>query len=96
MSGLFNLGRTVITPGALDKTTPEEQQAAITRHVTGAWAPRFPGDEGLCSEDVASNLRAVAEKSMILSTHRSASGAKFYVITDPGHTVTTILLPSEY
>jgi len=33
---------------------------------------------------------------MVLSAYESATGMKFWVITDPGHEVTTILLPEDY
>ena len=85
----FNLGRIVITADADAVITSEEVKTALRRHWQSDW-----GD--VCAEDRKVNNRAVLEQGMILSVYHSAKGVKFWVITDPGHEVTTVLLPDDY
>lgn len=47
-------------------------------------------------EDKAKNDGMVIEKGMILSAYTLKTGTKIWIITDPGHEVTTFLLPGEY
>jgi hypothetical protein len=63
--------------------------AALARHSRGDL-----GD--ICEEERQVNERGVVEQGMILSAYHSARGVKFWVITDPGHEVTTVLLPEDY
>ena len=86
---LFNLGQLVITANAQGVLAPEEVSSALARHSRGDW-----GD--VCAEDRQTNDRGVVEQGMILSAYQSAKGIKFWVITDPGHDVTTFLLPEDY
>ncbi len=74
---LFELGRTVITPAALDELPPDDVQSALHRHVTGDW-----GD--LDDEDRDANTAAVADGSRIFSVYHSAGGTKFWIITEGG------------
>lgn len=85
----FNLGRMVITSNANAILAPEEVRLALWRHSRGDW-----GD--VCTEDAKMNEQRIPEKGMILSAYQSAKGEKFWVITDPGHEVTTVLLPEDY
>ena len=85
----FNLGQIVITSNAHAVLTSEDVSTALLRHSRCDW-----GD--LCAEDHEVNARGVREQGMILSAYQSASGVKFWVITDPGHEVTTVLLPEDY
>jgi hypothetical protein len=85
----FNLGRMVITLNANAILTSEEVRLALWRHSRGDW-----GD--VCAEDAKMNEERVHQKGMILSAYQSAKGEKFWVITDPGHEVTTVLLPEDY
>ena len=85
----FNLGRMVITSNAESVLTPEDVSTALTRHSQCDW-----GD--VCAEDRQANERGVIQQNMILSAYQSAKGVKFWVITDPGHEVTTVLLPEDY
>ena len=85
----FNLGRMVITSNANAILTPEEVRLALWRHSRGDW-----GD--LCAEDAKMNEERVHQKGMIMSAYQSAKGEKFWIITDPGHEVTTVLLPEDY
>lgn len=47
------------------------------------------------AHDAAMNNAAVKEKGRILSVYHTAWDEKIYVLTDPGHQRTTILLPEE-
>ena len=85
----FNLGQTVITATAKAVLSPEDVRIALLRHSRGDW-----GD--LCSDDRKVNERGVLDRGMILSSYQSADGVKFWVITDPGHDCTTVLLPEDY
>jgi hypothetical protein len=86
---LFDLGRTVSTPGALDALTLDEIATAFSRHANGDW-----GD--VCREDWEENELSLREGFRLLSVYHTARGAKFYVITEANRSATTVLLPSEY
>jgi hypothetical protein len=86
---LFDLGRTVSTPGALDALTLDKIATAFSRHVKGDW-----GD--VCREDWEENEFSLREGLRLLSVYHAASGEKFWVITEADRSVTTVLLPSEY
>ena len=85
----FNLGQTVITANAAAALTPEDVSTALLRHSGGDW-----GD--VCAEDKQINDRGVVNQGMILSSYQSVKGVKFWVITDPGHEISTVLLPDDY
>src|ERR1019366_1153920 len=85
----FPLGEVVATPGALGILAPAELQDALLRHVTGDW-----GD--VDQEDRQANEQALADGSRLLSAYKSSQGKPFWIITEAGRDVTTILLPSEY
>jgi hypothetical protein len=86
---LFDLGRTVSTPGALDALTLDEIATAFSRHANGDW-----GD--VCREDWEENELSLREGFRLLSVYHGASGTKFWVITEANRSATTVLLPSEY
>lgn len=87
----FELGRTVVTQGALEallraSTNPLEM---LGRHV--------PLDRGsLDAEDHALNQLALKTGGRIFSAFVYTAGIKFYVITEWDRSSTCILLPSEY
>ena len=85
----LNLGQVVMTANALDVLTLDDVNAALSRHRCGDW-----GD--VCLEDRQTNDRRCQELGMVLSAYDSAKGKRFWVITDPGHLVTTVLLPDDY
>jgi hypothetical protein len=88
---LFPLGCIVATPGALDALARANQspQEFLNRHVTGDW-----GELG--DEDKAENNYSLKHGFRILSSYRTAAGAKLWVITEADRSVTTLLLPEEY
>lgn len=93
--GLFPLGRTVATPGALEALERANVFPAtlLAFHHHGEWGQ-------LDEEDRKANDEAVVNGGRILSSY-TFSGERFWVITegadDEGRrAATTILLPSEY
>ena len=85
----LNLGRIVITSNADSSLTREDVIAALRRHAFGDWGT-------VCAEDWKTNDQRARDQGMVLSAYESANGTKFWVITDPGHEVTTLLLPEDY
>ena len=89
--GLFPLGQTVITPGAIEALEKSEQHPGdfLERHLSGDW-----GD--LCEEDKEANQEALDEALRLLSSYRTTEDEKLWIITEADRSVTTILLPEEY
>jgi len=85
----FRLGRIVSTPHALESLTPEDILMGIQRHQAGDW-----GD--LDKEDVMANDQALLDGTRIISAYTSASGTKFWLLTEADRSATTVLLPEDY
>lgn len=85
----FALGEVVATAQAMATLTGADMQLALHRHVTGDW-----GKVG--KEDREANEQALLNSTRLLSIYYSASGAKFWIITEADRSVTTVLLPSDY
>lgn len=85
----FRLGRLVATTNAVKTLTHDDTLNALNRHRTGDW-----GD--LDQEDKKANDRALIEGSRLLSAYHSASGVKFWIITEADRSATTVLLPEDY
>jgi hypothetical protein len=89
---LFDLGRVVATPGALEVLALASQSPSefLTRHSLGDW-----GD--LCASDKRENNHAVKVGNLrILSSYVTKGGEKIWCITEADRSATTVLLPSEY
>ena len=86
---LFRLGPIVATPNALSQLTQLEILRALQRHQTGDW-----GD--VDEEDRQANDRALHEGTRLFSVYHSATGIKFWVITEADRSATTFLLPEDY
>ena len=88
---LFELGRIVATPGALQALEAAEQQPAefLDRHVKGDW-----GDLG--TEDKQENEFSIQNGFRILSAYTTRAGDTIWIITEADRSATTILLPEEY
>ena len=67
--GLFDLGKVVATPGALDALERSSQSAGefLTKHVRGDW-----GD--LDADDAEANRTALLEGGRILSSYKTRLG----------------------
>ncbi len=87
----FQLGQTVITPGALNAllSCGESPSKFLAHHAKGDW-----GD--VCAEDKAFNDEALITGTRLISAYTTTSGTKIWVITEADRSVTTILLPEEY
>jgi len=85
----FPVGQTVATPGALASVPIEEMLQALSRHVCGDW-----GD--LEAHDKAANESALKNGGRLFSAYHTASGIKFWIITEADRSATTTLLPREY
>lgn len=93
---LFNLGRLLATPAALQAIEEASQSPAdfLDRHVLGDWGT-------VCEEDGELNDDAVKDGSRILSAYVTGNGERIWIITeakddDGRRAATTILLPEEY
>lgn len=88
---LFQLGRTLSTPGALRALARNgiAAQFVLYQHQQGKW-----GD--LCPEDKQANDEALHTGARILSAYELPDDTKVWVITEADRSATTILLPEEY
>jgi hypothetical protein len=85
----FSLGALVATSNAASTLLPEDIRSALRRHATGDW-----GD--LDTEDRLANEQALLQGERLFSAYNSATGVRFYVITEWDRSVTTVLLPEDY
>jgi hypothetical protein len=87
----FQLGRTLITPGAEDalQEAGDDGRGYLRRHAAGDW-----GIVG--AEDREENELSVREGFRILSAYLTGKGVKIWIITEADRSATTILLPEEY
>lgn len=85
----FGLGRCCITPNALSHLPQDEVLCALQRHNAGDW-----GD--VDEHDRQENELSLREGFRLLSVYHSATGVKFYVITEADRSLTTVLLPEDY
>lgn len=78
------------TPAVIDKMDQNYAVAALCRHLRGDW--------GLVdAEDWDANDKALAHGGRLMSVFPLPDEAgDFWIITDGGHEVTTILLPEDY
>ena len=83
------LGRLMVTPGVIDKVTQLDLLDALARHQKRDWG-------NVCPEDWAANDRAATYGGRILSAYDTASGIRFWIISEANRRVTTALLPMEY
>jgi len=95
---LFELGRVVATPAALEALRAPLIQLAdlLNRHQRGDW-----GD--LCAEDRAVNRKAAvlgyrlrASYTLPATGAKAKAGAKLWIITEADRSATTLLLPEAY
>lgn len=87
---LFETGELRITQGVKESIPMDEAMWALFRHALGDG-----GD--LCEEDKEMNEFAIRSGLLrVFSCYHSKKGQTFLIITEADHSVTTILLPSEY
>jgi len=89
---LFELGKVLATPGALEalRDALTEPAALLHRHQRGDWG-------NLCAEDWAANRKALVLGYRLLSSYTLPdSGENLWIITEADRSETTLLLPEEY
>jgi hypothetical protein len=88
---LFSLGQTVATPGALAalEKAGQQPQEFLSRHASGEW-----GD--VPEEDRRENQFSLERGFRLLSSYRTNTGDRLWLITESDRSLTTILLPEEY
>jgi hypothetical protein len=89
--GLFPLGRTLATPGALEALdrTGDSLEDLFVRHQQGDWVETGP-------EDAQTNEDALLSGGRIFSVYHLRDQAKLWVITEADRAATNALLPNEY
>lgn len=88
----FPIGRTVVTPGALEALGGMQLAALpyLQRHVRGDW-----GD--INESDAEANEQALETgQSRIFSVYPLKNGERLWIITEWDRSVTTLLLASDY
>src|SRR5579862_1254067 len=85
----LQIGKTVITPGALKTLDLSEIPRALAQHGRGDW-----GD--VPEEHWKENDLAVAQGFRVLSSYHDYFGNEFWIITEADRSATTIMLPKEY
>ena len=85
----FQLGSLYATPDLLEAVQEADIRWALVRQATCDWGE-------VCDADKSANDRALIEGTRLLSAFRSASGTKFWIITEADRSATTVLLPEEY
>ena len=91
MKKLFELGKLVGTPGALEaiRASGDDLGDYLNRHMTGDW-----GD--VSDPDVYENEYSLAHDLRLLSSYKLKSGQRIWIITEADRSSTCILLPEEY
>jgi hypothetical protein len=85
----FRLGRILSTPNALNHLSQDDVLLGLQRHQAGDW-----GD--VDDEDRRANDRALINGTRLFSVYHTASGIKFWIITEANRSSTTLLLPEDY
>lgn len=88
----FELGRTLITPGAQEaiEAAGQAPHEFLQRHEAGDWG------DALSENDRRENELSVEQGFRILSAYCTSKGQRIWVITEADRSATTILLPEEY
>lgn len=85
---LQGAGRVLVTLGAQDAVSLEEQAACTARHMAGDW-----GD--VDEEDAAQNDKNLDGRGQLMSVY-NLGDKTLWIITDAAWNCTTLLLPEEY
>jgi len=93
----FQLGKTVITPAALETLEKSKQNPAIflKRHILGDWGETCEEDAAL-NNDAIANEGNIDKQQRVMSVYKTSKNETIWIITEYDRSVTTILLPSEY
>jgi len=85
----FPPGSIVATPAALRSVSQEEIFSALKRHLSGDWGE-------LDRDDWDANNEALLDGARLFSAYCSATGQRFWIITEANRQATTVLLPEDY
>ncbi|MBP3958323.1 hypothetical protein J8F10_24000 [Gemmata sp. G18] len=85
----FQPGTVVATIGATQIANHFQMAEMLRRHLHGDWGDVDP-------EDAKANEHAVKFGERILSSYKTESGEKLWVLTEHDRSATTILTPGEY
>lgn len=81
MSDSVETGRIVFTPGVQKDVELKDRMSALLRHKQG---------------DMGDGQIEEGEGGRIHSIYADRKGTKFWIITEADHSLTTVMLPSEY
>ena len=82
-------GRLLVTKAASRKISPEDIILALCRHLRGDRGDFAKPGEGEDGPGCLHHCR-------LLSACRSAAGLRFWVITEPDHSITRVLLSEDF
>lgn len=85
----FPLGRLYITAHAHATLTANSVWLAVRRHAIGDWGE-------VDDHDRQENESSLLHGSRLFSVYRTPTRVRFYIITEAGREVTTVLLPEDY
>jgi len=93
---LFELGRVVVTPGALEAIAEAGDDLAtfLDRHGAGDSGDLDPEDKA--ENDLIIGLYSLPRLLRLFSAYKLSDGRKIWVITEADRSATTLLLPEEY
>jgi hypothetical protein len=88
---LFEPGTVQGTPKAVEalERAGQDPMELLERHLSGDW-----GDAH--EDDVRENHVAIGTRDRIISVYALSTGETVVIITDPGHEMTTIMMPGEF
>ncbi len=89
MTAQLKLGKTCTTSRAAEKLNAEDVLHALCRHARGDWGELTTTGRG-------TNYDQLRRGGSVLSLYSDRAGNRFYIITDAGRSLTTVLLPDEY
>lgn len=87
----FELGRIVVTDGAVKEIYPVDLLKGILRHVKGDW-----GDLNDDPRLVQARSEALLTGGSVSSVFTDRNGEKFWVLTGASRAETRVMLPGEY
>ncbi len=88
-SEVVETGPVFVTASASKKLNPIDICIALQRHRKGDWGL-------VCAEDREANDFALDVGYRLLSAYDDRDQVRFWVITEPCSSYTTVLLPSDY
>jgi hypothetical protein len=85
----FPVGKLCITPNAASQLSAEEIAAGLTRHLLGDWGELDTADWQL-------NDQGLTDGGRLCSTYTTQSNVKYWIISEPDRSATTVLMPEDY